>query len=135
MSIIEEVQKTAEKVAKRETQTFSEAASHGDTVRQGDVYITWLESLPEDVEAQQDWDAQLAPGNTQGSRHILDSKNGVTCYKFQNPTEFDGPMLVLTEERTVTHPEHGNWVLPPGIYYIGYQQTEDMLEQRRRVED
>jgi len=134
-TIIEQVQKTANKVAKRETQRFSEAASPGDTARQGDVYITALESVPRDCELQTDWNLQIAPGNTQGSRHILDSAGGVNCYSLKDATEFDGPVLEISQERTLTHPEHGNWILPCGVYAISYQRTEDALERQRRVED
>jgi hypothetical protein len=36
---------------------------------------------------------------------------------------FAGPIFVLTETNTVTHPEHGDWVLPPGSYRVTYQRT------------
>jgi hypothetical protein len=34
-----------------------------------------------------------------------------------------GPIFKLTEHNTVTHPEHGDWILPPGTYRITYQRT------------
>jgi hypothetical protein len=34
-----------------------------------------------------------------------------------------GPIFVLTETNTVTHPEHGDWILPPGSYRVTYQRT------------
>jgi hypothetical protein len=34
-----------------------------------------------------------------------------------------GPILRLTETNTITHPEHGDWILPPGSYRITYQRT------------
>ncbi len=134
-SIVDKVQSQAKKVAKHETQRFPEAAAPGDAVRQGDVYITLLAEVPAGYRRQTKWDKQLAPGATQGSRHVIDSKRGVVCYTNPRPTEFDGPVLHLKQEREITHPEHGNWVLPPGVYGISYQRTQDALDQQRRVAD
>jgi hypothetical protein len=133
--IITTVQNRAKKIAKRETQTFPAGAAPGDTARQGDVYITLLDKVPAGCIQQKRWDLQLASGSTQGSRHILDSRKGVKCYALQDATEFDGPVLSLEETRELTHPEHGNWILPPGIYGISYQRTQDALDQQRRVAD
>lgn len=134
-NVVSEVEMVAQKVAKRETQRFPVAASPGDAVRQGDVYITLLDGVPDGCEKQKTWDTQLAPGTTQGSRHVLDSRVGVTCYLLPSPSEFDGPVLVLTKKREVTHPEHGHWILPPGVYGISYQRTQDALDRQRRVAD
>jgi len=133
-TIAETVERDARKVAKRKTQMFPAGASLGDSVRQGDVYVTLLPKVPDDFEKQTEWNLQLAPGTTQGSRHILDSPKGVTCYTLAD-NEFTGPVLVLTQTRELTHPEHGNWVLSPGTYGISYQRTQDALDQRRRVTD
>lgn len=134
-SIVDKVQEQARKIAKRETQRFPHAASPGDAVRQGDVYITLLERVPTGYARQRKWDRQLAPGATQGSRHVIDSKTGVACYVHPAATDFDGPVLHLKQEREITHPEHGNWILPPGVYGISYQRTQDALDQQRRVAD
>lgn len=134
-NVVELIESVAKKVAKRQTQRFPEGASVGDCVRQGDVYITLAACVPAGYRKSVKWDLQLAPGNTQGSRHILDSRSGVTCYVHPQASEFDGPVLVLTEERELTHPEHGNWILPPGTYGISYQRTQDALDQQRRVAD
>jgi hypothetical protein len=134
-TVIQEVVDVAKKIAKRETQRFPEAASPGDCIRQGDVYVMLLDELPSDSVEQSKWDTQLAPGTTHGSRHILDSKRGVSCYALPEATEFDGPVLLLKEERVLTHPEHGDWILSPGIYAISYQRTQDALDRQRRVQD
>jgi hypothetical protein len=125
----------AKKIAKRETQCFSEAASIGDRVRQGDVFLTLLDRVPVGSKKMKSFPSQLAPGTTQGSRHTLDSTDGVTAYLRDGATEFDGPVLKLAEERTVCHPEHGDWVLPPGVYAVGYQRTQDAMDRARRVAD
>ncbi len=134
-SIVDKVQQQAAKVAKRETQRFPEAAAPGDAVRQGDIYITLLERVPTGYVRQKKWGRQLAPGNTQGSRHVIDSSKGVVCYTHPAASEFDGPVLHLKQEREITHPEHGNWILPPGVYGVSYQRTQDTLDQQRRVAD
>ena len=132
--IVSDVIETGRTVAKRQTQRFSEAASTGDGVRQGDVYITLLAGVPKGAKKIMT-PTQLAPGNTPGSRHCLDSIDGVTAHELKNATEFDGPVLNLDCERTITHPEHGDWILPPGVYAIGYQRTQDGLDRARRVQD
>jgi hypothetical protein len=133
--LLSELQDTAQRIAKRETQRFPEAASVGDCVRQGDIYITLLDNIPAGYERQAKWNRQLAPGNSPGSRHVLDSRTGVRCYLNPHATEFDGPVLVLNRERELTHPEHGNWILPPNVYAISYQRTQDALDEQRRVQD
>jgi hypothetical protein len=130
-----QVQEQAERIKSDETQRFPEAASVGDTHRQGDVYITLLDKLPEGAKIDRKAGLQLAPGSTQGSRHILDSREGVTIYRLSSPGMLDGPVLRCKQERTITHPEHGDVVLPPGLYQIGYQQNLDQLERAQRVLD
>lgn len=135
MNVVEQVQSVAKTICKRETQTFPAGASICDSARQGDVYITLLGEVPGDCKLQEKWDLQLAPGTTQGSRHILDSRDDVQCYTRHDAGEFDGPVLVISQTRELTHPEHGNWILPPGIYGISYQRTQDSLDRQRRVAD
>ncbi len=132
--ICNNVIEVARKVAKRETQRFPEAASPQDAERQGDIYIVLLAKVPEGAK-KIPVPSQLAVGTTQGSRHCLDSSVGIIAYARAKPTEFDGPILKLEVERTVTHPEHGDWILPPGIYGIRYQRTMDAMERAQRVAD
>lgn len=131
------VQESVEKIDRSKPQRFPEAASAGDSFRQGDLYITRLDALPSDIkplEAKPGQDpAQLAEGTTQGSRHVLDSLEGVEMYELATKTALDGPILNLAKERTVTHPEHGHVCLPPGSYAITYQRA--YAEELRRVAD
>ncbi len=129
---LEQVRSSAEAIKNGEAQRFPEAASVGDFVRQGDLYITLLESVPRDS-SEGKLELQLAPGTTKGSRHILDSGDGVTMYRAAGEDALTGPIVDLAEERTVTHPEHGDWVLPPGCYAITYQRA--YAEELRRVAD
>lgn len=133
--IVSRIETHARKVAKRATQTFPAAAQPGDSVRQGDLYVTLLAAVPQGCQQQKDWSLQLAHGSTQGSRHILDSAQGMKCFSLPEASEFDGPVLQLTQTRELTHPEHGNWILPSGVYGISYQRTQDALDQQRRVAD
>lgn len=134
--LVNEVIETGRRIAKRETQRFSEAASVGDAYRQGDIYLMLLDKVPVGAIRRKEVSLQLAPGNTQGSRHILDSGEGVTAYTLPDATEFDGPIIKLDCERELTHPEHGHVILPAGIYAVGYQRTQDALnEAARRVRD
>lgn len=120
------------------TQQFPIAASPGDVFRQGDLYIRKLAKVPSRAVkapvAAPSEPLQLAPGTTQGSRHIVDSREGVTVYNLEEPTALDGPILSLTKDRVVTHPEHGHVRLNAGdIYAITYQRA--FAEELRRVQD
>jgi hypothetical protein len=129
------IQNQAERIKSDETQRFPEAASVGDTHRQGDVYITLLAAVPDVAKRETKPAAQLAPGTTQGSRHILDSMDGVAMYRLPNPGMLDGPIVECRKERTITHPEHGDVILPPGVYQISYQRDLDAEDRERRVLD
>ena len=126
---------TAEKIKNDELQRFPEAASVGDYVRQGDIYIIFLDCVPSDAIRVATPQLQLAPGSSQGSRHCLSTLDGVDIYSLPDPTVYDGPVIRCTTEVTVTHPEHGNWLLPVGCYAISYQRTEDDKGRQRRVRD
>lgn len=129
------IQDQAERIKSDAKQRFPEAASVGDSWRQGDVYITLLADVPTDAIKEPKVILQLAPGTTQGSRHILDSRTGVTMYRLPSPGMLDGPVIACRKERTITHPEHGDVVLPPGVYGISYQCDLDAEERQRRVKD
>ena len=132
---VQAVQDTAERIKSDDLQYFPEAASVGDGIRQGDIYITLLKSVPHGSAIVKEPSMQLAPGTTQGSRHCLSSLDGVTVYRLKDPTPYDGPVLKVTEPVIVDHPEHGAWQLPCGVYGISYQRTEDSEGRIRRVQD
>ena len=129
-----DIQQHAERIRSDELQQFPVAASPGDAARQGDLYITLLADVPSGAN-KTTVERQLAPGNTQGSRHILDAKAGVTMYRLESPGMLDGPILKLTKGRVATHPEHGDIALPPGCYQITYQRNLDAEEREQRVVD
>lgn len=99
----------------------------GDEWRQGDVRV---KRLPDDFDFGEhcrllgEVPVQLAPGTTLGSRHTLDSTEGVTAYSLKHANALDGPLLRLTEPRSLLHPEHGDCVdLPPGNYAFPGQRV------------
>lgn len=170
-----------EKIKNDQLQHFPEAASIGDAVRQGDIYIQLIDER--DIEALGNLytlvdtaalssHLQLAPGNTKGARHIIQSIDGlmmwlptladaaVLQYVFaqkgtavpENANWFsapwraeresikvafdlNGPIFKCTTPNVVTHPEHGNWYLPTGVYRVIFQRTVDEDARIRRVLD
>lgn len=133
--VLVQIQEQAERIKSDETQRFPEAASPGDAWRQGDIYITLLGELPSAVQKTRKPKRQLAPGTSQGSRHCLDSLNGVQMYEQVVGSLLSGPIIVCNTTRTITHPEHGDVVLPPGIYSISYQRSLDGMNREYRVLD
>lgn len=121
---------------------FTEACVPGDTIPQGDLYLMIVDQVPvgyELVKRPKAADKQLFPGNTIGSRHCLDSLEGVLIYRPQNWNEESllGPCLVLSQERTVLHPTHGNVTAPANtIVLCGYQPNFDYeLMKERKARD
>lgn len=132
---VSHVASKAESIKSDATQRFPEAASIGDGVRQGDIYITLIGEIPGGASVVKKRQSQLAPGDTQGSRHCLSNVRNVRMYSLPNATPYDGPVLEVRKEVTVTHPEHGDWILPRGVYAISYQRTQDSEGRIRRVQD
>ncbi len=128
------------KAAKTET---IGSPSVGDVVRQGDVYLVCLNDdvqVPSCVERQ----LQLAPGTTQGSRHVLNGKftskqlaadevNKLDP-EFKVHQELCGMRLSLHTDCELDHPEHGNKILPANTEWgVVYQLA--FADEIRRVRD
>lgn len=194
------VEAAVEKIKNDADQHFPAAASIGDAVRQGDIYIQLIDDfvgvpqLYKKLERPQ-YPLQLAFGNTQGSRHMLEESEGAEVFVLDldvnralstedevrytddsvkafndmmldiaqqaeseaaeksdsaavavlrrgmymnlltNMTTFSGPIFRLKNAATVSHPEHGNWILPPGAYRVTFQRTVDAESRIRRVLD
>lgn len=121
----------------------------GDVSHQGDLIIVGIANLP--ASAKERKNRQLADGDTQGSRHILERGAvyeadrmelarlikvatgcdvgsqyvGVVFVSGPNPTEND-----------LTHPEHGNQGFPAGrICAVVYQRNMDAEEREVRTRD
>jgi len=123
----------SESVISDAEQVFPIAATPDcDYVRQGDVYVWLVSKLPKNCEPAKAIE-QLAPGTTKGARHCLDSLDGVTMFVRSDANELQGPFIRLECERVITHPEHGDWRLPAGLYEITYQRA--FADELRRVRD
>lgn len=128
---LDRVRSTAD--AQKSDRTRSPQMDVGDHVRQGDLYIYRIAGVPKGAERVESPDRQLAPGTTQGSRHCLDSLDGVTVHRLAEPNPLQGPILDLAEPRTVEHPEHGHVELQPGCYAVTYQRAH--ADELRRTQD
>lgn len=119
--------------------TLTSAASCGDAVRQGDLYLVVVEKVPEGYAKASRASKQLVPGTTRGAKHCLDSLDGVEVYlpKEWREESLQGPCLVLTKERTVLHPVHGAVTIAAGHTILCCYQREWEKEQakERRARD
>ena len=102
--------------------------------QQGDIYLKKLADIPEGAQPISPR-LQLVPGVSMGSRHCLDSLAGIQMFTVATPTPLDGPVLVLSQERAITHPKHGDLCgLPAGaVIQIIYQRA--YATEVRRVVD
>jgi hypothetical protein len=131
-AVFQGVAAQAESIANDAEQVF-EIVDVGDEIRQGDLYITRIKDVPTGATKSKAQQAQLAPGTTQGSRHCLRSLDGVTLHTIDRAGPLDGPIIEAREGCAIDHPEHGNIVLPAGVYAITYQRA--FGEELRAVMD
>lgn len=128
-----------EKIKPGDPYTFTGANSPGDRVWQGDLCVTLVSFSTAPTGPAVKCGERLAPDNgTQGSRHTLDSLDGVVFFRGfpTEDTSLDGPVFTTTTDRTITHPVHGHIHLCPGTYDIGYQRELDRdLKAERRARD
>jgi hypothetical protein len=118
----------------------------GDAYPQGDLIFWCIDKMPKKGDAYVG--RQLAPGTTQGSRHLADGN--VDLYipdeesateilarlfpKTKGHTQFFGPVILVTEEFTATHPEHGHRTfVGTKTYLTTYQKV--WMNEIRRVHD
>jgi hypothetical protein len=136
VAALERVQKTAD-AKKRAAPIRVGVLAPGDEVRQGDVYFVALNRVPANAAVIAKPEPQLAPGTTQGSRHIVTAESMANCrFHVQNrATVLDGPVIeVLRAPVEVSHPEHGHVVFDqPGVYAVAYQRQ--FAEELKRVQD
>ena len=114
--------------------TESECRERGkpiDAIRQGDIYITRLDELPVGLKPAKT--NQLAPGSTQGSRHVVRADAGVVVYERKGDA-LTGPVISAPEGFRIDHPEHGDIAIEcGGVYGVNYQRAH--AEELRRVAD
>lgn len=113
-----EIQKTAKKNIKKLVHIKSMEIN--EFARQGDVYIRKIKEI---TGTEKLTNYQLAPGNTKGSRHIVQNK--VLIVKGyvgkEMPDDAKGPQIKSDKELRVNHPEHADFILPAGCYQVSYQ--------------
>lgn len=136
---IEDIQTQGRTVAAPHVVTVSAEALDGwpcdkrqPFAQQGDLYFYRLQTLPQGARQDTHAGGQLAPGSTQGARHCVDPTR-VRLYRLPHPSALDGPLIEAPEGITVTHPEHGHIVLPPGLYGVTFQRS--FADELRRVAD
>lgn len=117
--------------------------SVGDVVRQGDLYLVCLESPQGRREVAE---RQLAPGTTQGSRHVAEGdcvirvdEVTVTVNDHENnsamvPSQLIGPAIECRGEVEIAHPQHQNKILPAGTNWAVVYQRK-LAEEIRRIQD
>lgn len=117
----------------------------GQTVRQGDIYVTKINpnktqlTLKNDVKVDLNQYIspgldQLVPGNTTGSHHCVAQNQYVKVWN--NPqtssNSLIGPVIEAKETFCITHPKHAHMELPEGTYLVTYQLN---ALTRQRVKD
>jgi hypothetical protein len=146
MSVIESiksfVQKTAvssEYVRHGVPVNFTEASTSGDRIWQGDLALTIRNKVPKGYVSAEfsklSKNLQLVHGSNVGSMHCLDSTEGVELFipADWNEESLKGPFFKLAQERTVTHPKHGNVTIPAGFsVQCSYQREYDAEQKRER---
>lgn len=139
-----EVVSEVEKIANANHATIA-TMSAGDVLRQGDLYILALDKAI--LDGKPAGTCQLAPGTTQGSRHIVEGDCDVLIVDPDRAKKvinrlvpstkgqqlFIGPMIVARSEVTIVHPEHGDRSIPAGVYLTTYQRT--WAQEIRRTQD
>jgi len=106
---------------------FIAEAKPGEWARQGDCYL--LRIAARDMAWQHTDNHQLAPGVSNGSRHVAEDKvlvfiSNESRLIMQLPNGkalLLGPQLTCDERFLITHPEHAHYSLPAGAWQIGYQ--------------
>lgn len=105
----------------------------GEALRQGDIYIIRIDKKPEHYTTETP-NRQLAPGDSQGSRHIITEGPKVfeTTERW-NTNRLMGPVIVASDTFTLTHPEHAHFEIPAGTYQVRFQG--EWAKEMRRTQD
>jgi len=137
MEVMEAIGKVEEaaKVARPEVRRVERMAI-SEAARQGDIYLVRIPATaPKGAKRE---DHQLAPGTTQGSRHVATGDvevfeaSGVPKGSQIDERALLGPVIVASGRCLVTHPEHAHVDLPPGHYQVVHQMD---ARTRERVQD
>ena len=125
-------------------QTFSNAATDGDMIWQGDLGIGITSGgIPDGYKRiKMPESLCLVPGtdDTIGSRHCLATAEGIEMYvpEVWDETVLDGPYLRLANGATVTHPKHGDVTIPScfdEVQIIYQREMDEETKRERRARD
>ena len=136
--VIDHAKALRETVSPGQPAVINEAAAAGDRVWQGDLAITVVVRRPNGfgrVENPTERDCQLAPGTTQGSRHMLRDPSTVEFWRPENADveSLTGPYLKCLRETVIDHPVHGAVTIAAGHgVQISYQREWDAEQRRQR---
>ncbi len=145
--IIDQIEQHANAIAAGEIESvrpgmpaaFTKACHPGDAIRQGDLYLVVADRVPYGYELSKSPIVQLVPGNTQGSKHCLDTVEGVDVYLPEgwNDESLEGPCIVTKAECKVLHPTHGHIAIPAWMIVVCHYQREWVKEEEkeRRARD
>lgn len=107
----------------------------GQVVRQGDIYVECIAEI--EGRGGPIVSRQLAPGNSKGSRHIVDESPSVTLWESKpdlgDRARFQvGPAIEAKGSFSITHPEHAFCKLPAGNYQVWFQAD---FARKERAQD
>lgn len=119
----------------------------GSAAHQGDVILVRIESLPKGAKPRAN--RQVAEGDTQGSRHVLeggkiydvDAKAVAKAVKSACPKsdvgeQYCGPVFVTDESTALRHPEHGDHEYESGMCVaVVFQRNLDAEQREVRSRD
>lgn len=140
---------TAERLINDAPRTFTEADFPiGSAAHQGDLILVRIAGLPASAKPRRD--RQLAAGDTQGSRHVLqagspydcaaaDVANAIAavCRGAAVQAAYIGPVFACADGAAdLLHPEHGNHHYRGDmVLAVVYQRNLDAEEREQRVQD
>lgn len=130
----EQVRQQIERAAQQASPRLRKVAviQPGEAIRQGDIYVVRIAKAPKQV-GMLTANRQLAPGQTRGSRHVVEGE--LKVYEApERGSPLEGPVVVATKAFRVTHPEHAHFELPAGTYRVLYQR-DFSREELERVYD
>ena len=121
----------------------------GDVSHQGDLIIVAIDKVPPSAKRREN--RQLADGDTQGSRHVVERGEVYDADPWEVrkiihrvtgcdvEEQYIGPVFVSPADPTendLTHPEHGNQGYPAGtVCAVVFQRNLDAEEQAVRSRD
>lgn len=119
---------------------FIEKIKLGEYGRQGDIYLVSIDDFDKNLYTlRTNGDRQLTPGNTQGSRHLVDE--GVEIWDLKTPSRpvktprgymLKGAVIRSKDFFAQPHPEHADFNYHGGTYQVCHQVD---LRTMKRVID